>query len=141
MPGRALRLQRCLLPPQPRGKPWPQNASLCVSSAALLLAAGFSLSALEELLADNQRLASAEPQQPQQQVGEPAAAAGSVPEQQQLRQLQVENEALRQQLKLSESLRRKGQKVLRELKQVGCPGQQAAELATHCMKGLLLRAK
>jgi hypothetical protein len=102
-----------------------------------LLAAGFSLSALEELLADNQRLASAEPQQPQQQVGEPAAAAGSVPEQQ---QLQVENEALRQQLKLSESLRRKGQKVLRELKQVGCPGQQAAELATHCMKGMLLRA-
>ena len=132
MSGSALRLQR-LLPPQPQGKPRPQNATLCVSSAALAVA-GFSLSALEELLTDNKRLASAEQQQQQQQVGEPAAAAAPAPEQQ---QLQVENEALRQQLKLSESLRRKGQKVLRELKQVGYPGQKAAELATHCMEGLL----
>ncbi len=104
MSGSALRLQR-LLPPQPQGKPRPQNATLCVSSAALAVA-GFSLSALEELLTDNKRLASAEQQQQQQpqQVGEPAAAAAPAPEQQQLRQLQVENEALRQQLKLSESL-------------------------------------
>ena len=104
-------------------------------SACCSPAAGFSLSAVEELLADNLRLAAAAeppppPPQQQQQVGEPSSA----PSPQQLRKLQQENEALRQQLMLSESLRRKGQKVLRELKQVRRPGQnrqQAAKL--HCV--------
>ena len=84
--------------------------------------AGFSLTALEELLAENKRLAAAEKLQlepPPQQLAD-LAAAQVQHLQGMLRGLQQENGALRQQLGQSESLRRKGQKALQELKQVRC---------------------
>ncbi|KAL4452569.1 hypothetical protein ABPG75_008231 [Micractinium tetrahymenae] len=99
----------------------------CSRAAVEVVDSGFSLAALEELVAENQRLkeaaAQAARQQQEQQgqqrpAGGAAAAAAEVAQlQAQLRQLQLDNGTLRQQLRLSESLRRKGWKALTELKQ------------------------
>jgi DNA-binding transcriptional MerR regulator len=73
--------------------------------------AGFSLSALEELVAENERLAAAchARQQPATELLQLEAR---------LRQLQLENDALRSQLQRSEGLRRKGVHALLGLQQV-----------------------
>ncbi|KAI7844952.1 hypothetical protein COHA_001599 [Chlorella ohadii] len=78
----------------------------CPRAAVEVLDSRFSLSALEQLLAENQRLAAVETQ-----------AAGQAAFTAQLRDLQAENEALRQQLRKSESLRRKSHRALLELQQ------------------------
>lgn len=74
--------------------------------------AGFSLTALEQLLSENQQLATS------QQSASAGAAEQASQLAAQLQQAQLENEALRQQLRRSESLRRKGQRALFELHQV-----------------------
>lgn len=82
-------------------------------------------------MAENQELkeVAAQAAQRQQDQREQQPVAGSVDEtaklQARLQQLQLENDTLRQQLRLSESLRRKGRKALTDLKQVGWPGRVA----------------
>lgn len=97
----------------------PSPPLLLPSSAS---PAGFSLAALEELVADNHRLAAAG----QERGGQQQAAA-------QVQALQLENDSLRAQLERSEALRRKGARSLQELVQV----RRVLVAAVHWWRGLL----
>lgn len=107
---------------QPVLHPWGvwMGWDACVAMAPEL-AAGFSLTALEELVAENERLAAA-CQQPQQLEAR-------------LAQLQLENDALRAQLQQSEGLRRKGVHALLGLQQVRRLGIQPGAGLQHAPSG------
>lgn len=121
----------------------PSSSHACAASS---FCAGFSLAALEELVAENKKLkyvaakaAQRQQDQQQQQLEQQqleqqpanASAASTVAQlEAELRQLQLENGTLRQQLRLSESLRRKGRKALTELKQARLTAAQAGAVGS-----------
>lgn len=95
-----------------------QLPSGCSRAAVEVVDSRFSLAALEELVADNHRLAAAG----QERGGQQQAAA-------QVQALQLENDSLRAQLERSEALRRKGARSLQELV------QEFNALSRELMKG------
>ncbi len=100
-------------------------------------------------MAENRQLketAAQAAQQQQEQQRKQQQGVGSAAEvaqlQAQLRQLQLESDTLRQQLRLSESLRRKGRKALTDLKQVGFKrGREAGRRTGRAFEGLLRPAR
>ena len=119
----------------------PSSAPLlCMRATRSHCPTGFSLAALEQLVAENERLGTAADLAQHVRVQPPKPLA----EEAALQQLQLANATLRQQLRHSEMLRCKGAQALQELQQVGpccCTAASIIHMPPACVTPLLLTCR